>query len=79
MLLSVLHFVVSILLSLVIRYMSCDNKLTKTNYLQTLVRIFPKDTLLWKLQLLKSASASAHSHMYTVKAQTLILLRFINL
>ncbi|XP_010441280.1 PREDICTED: acyltransferase-like protein At3g26840, chloroplastic isoform X3 [Camelina sativa] len=42
--------------------------------LTTLVRIFPKDTLLWKLQLLKSASASAKSHMYTVKAQTLILL-----
>ncbi|KAF8087639.1 hypothetical protein N665_0573s0012 [Sinapis alba] len=42
--------------------------------LPTLTRIFPKDTLLWKLQLLKSASASAKSHMYTVKAQTLILL-----
>ncbi|KAL1216933.1 Phytyl ester synthase 2 [Cardamine amara subsp. amara] len=42
--------------------------------LPTLMRIFPKDTLLWKLQLLKSASASASSHMYTVKGQTLILL-----
>ncbi|XP_019089571.1 PREDICTED: acyltransferase-like protein At3g26840, chloroplastic isoform X1 [Camelina sativa] len=42
--------------------------------LTTLVKIFPKDTILWKLQLLKSASASANSHMYTVKAQTLILL-----
>ncbi|KAG2325179.1 hypothetical protein Bca52824_007907 [Brassica carinata] len=42
--------------------------------LPTLSRIFPKETLLWKLQLLKSASASAKSHMYTVKAQTLILL-----
>ncbi|CAN6929528.1 unnamed protein product, partial [Brassica oleracea] len=42
--------------------------------LPTLARIFPKETLLWKLQLLKSASASAKSHMYTVKAQTLILL-----
>ncbi|KAL0741661.1 hypothetical protein Bca4012_083174 [Brassica carinata] len=51
-----------------------DNKLMKSNYLQTLTRIFPKDTLLWKLQLLKSASASAKSHMYSVKAQTLILL-----
>ncbi|CAH8333463.1 unnamed protein product, partial [Eruca vesicaria subsp. sativa] len=40
----------------------------------SLIRIFPKDTLLWKLQLLKSASASAKSHMHTVKAQTLILL-----
>ncbi|KAF3523435.1 hypothetical protein F2Q69_00048686 [Brassica cretica] len=43
-------------------------------HLPTLARIFPKETLLWKLQLLKSASASAKSHMYTVKAQTLILL-----
>ncbi|CAH8358050.1 unnamed protein product [Eruca vesicaria subsp. sativa] len=42
--------------------------------LPTLTKIFPKDTLLWKLQLLKSASASAKSKMYTVKAQTLILL-----
>ncbi|XP_024014748.1 acyltransferase-like protein At3g26840, chloroplastic isoform X2 [Eutrema salsugineum] len=42
--------------------------------LPTLIKIFPKDTLLWKLQLLKSASASAKSRMYTVKAQTLILL-----
>ncbi|AED94642.1 Esterase/lipase/thioesterase family protein [Arabidopsis thaliana] len=42
--------------------------------LPTLIRIFPKDTLLWKLQLLKSASASANSQMDTVNAQTLILL-----
>ncbi|XP_010436056.1 PREDICTED: acyltransferase-like protein At3g26840, chloroplastic isoform X1 [Camelina sativa] len=40
----------------------------------TLMRIFPKDTLLWKLQLLKSASACANSQMDTVNAQTLILL-----
>ncbi|KAG2314615.1 hypothetical protein Bca52824_017737 [Brassica carinata] len=42
--------------------------------LHTLIRILPKDTLLWKLHLLKSASASLNSHMHTVKAQTLILL-----
>uniref|UniRef100_M4F1G3 Serine aminopeptidase S33 domain-containing protein n=1 Tax=Brassica campestris TaxID=3711 RepID=M4F1G3_BRACM len=42
--------------------------------LSTLIRILPKGTLLWKLHLLKSASASLNSHMYTVKAQTLILL-----
>jgi hypothetical protein len=46
--------------------------------LPTLIRIFPKDTLLWKLQLLKSASASANSQMDTVNAQTLILLRLIH-
>ncbi|XP_023634180.1 acyltransferase-like protein At3g26840, chloroplastic isoform X2 [Capsella rubella] len=42
--------------------------------LPTLIRIFPKDTLLWKLQLLKSASASANSQMDTLNAQILILL-----
>ncbi|CAA7041899.1 unnamed protein product [Microthlaspi erraticum] len=42
--------------------------------LPTLIRILPKDTLVWKLQLLKSAISSTNSHMSTVKAQTLILL-----
>ncbi|XP_056843565.1 phytyl ester synthase 2, chloroplastic isoform X2 [Raphanus sativus] len=32
------------------------------------------DTLLWKLELLKSAVASANSHIYAVRAETLILL-----
>ncbi|XP_019059264.1 PREDICTED: acyltransferase-like protein At3g26840, chloroplastic isoform X2 [Tarenaya hassleriana] len=40
----------------------------------TLARIFTKDTLLWRLEMLKSASASANSHMNAVRAQTLILL-----
>ncbi|CAN8272121.1 unnamed protein product [Cochlearia groenlandica] len=48
--------------------------ITTSANLPTLVKIFSKETLLWKLQLLKSASASANRHMYTVKAQTLILL-----
>ncbi|CAN6857894.1 unnamed protein product [Brassica oleracea] len=42
--------------------------------LPTLSRIFPKDTLLWKLELLKSAVSSANSHIYAVRAETLILL-----
>ena len=37
--------------------------------------MFPKDTLLWKLELLKSAVASANSHIHAVRAETLILLR----
>lgn len=43
--------------------------------LQTLSRLFPKDTLLWKLEMLKSAIASVNSHIYSVRAETLILLR----
>ncbi|XP_056865138.1 phytyl ester synthase 2, chloroplastic isoform X3 [Raphanus sativus] len=42
--------------------------------LPTLSRIFPKETLLWKLELLKSAVASANSHVHAVRAETLILL-----
>uniref|UniRef100_A0A1J3DIS7 Acyltransferase-like protein, chloroplastic n=1 Tax=Noccaea caerulescens TaxID=107243 RepID=A0A1J3DIS7_NOCCA len=42
--------------------------------LPTLSKIFPKDTLLWKLELLKSAIASANSHIYAVRAETMILL-----
>ncbi|CAE6068436.1 unnamed protein product [Arabidopsis arenosa] len=42
--------------------------------LPTLSRIFPKDTLLWKLEMLKSAIASVNSHIHSVRAETLILL-----
>ncbi|KAF3485887.1 hypothetical protein F2Q69_00055852, partial [Brassica cretica] len=40
----------------------------------TLSRLFPKDTLLWKVELLKSAVTSANAHIYAVRAETLILL-----
>ncbi|EOA23575.1 hypothetical protein CARUB_v10016769mg [Capsella rubella] len=39
----------------------------------TLIRMFPKDTLLWKFEMLRSAVASVNSHIYSVRAQTLIL------
>ncbi|CAD5324241.1 unnamed protein product [Arabidopsis thaliana] len=42
--------------------------------LPTLSRMFPKDTLLWKLEMLKYAIASVNSHIYSVRAETLILL-----
>ncbi|XP_031284310.1 acyltransferase-like protein At1g54570, chloroplastic [Pistacia vera] len=35
--------------------------------------IIPKDTLLWKLKLLKSASAYANSRLHAVKAEVLVL------
>ncbi|XP_019057145.1 PREDICTED: acyltransferase-like protein At3g26840, chloroplastic isoform X2 [Tarenaya hassleriana] len=43
-------------------------------HMPTVARIFSKDTLRWRLEMLKSASASANSHIYAVRAQTLILL-----
>ncbi|CAH8266851.1 unnamed protein product [Arabidopsis lyrata] len=42
--------------------------------LPTLSRMFPKETLLWKLEMLKSAIAYVNSHIYSVRAETLILL-----
>ncbi|KAH9791741.1 AB hydrolase-1 domain-containing protein [Citrus sinensis] len=47
-----------------------------SSYLPVLANILPKETLLWKLELLKSASAYANARLDAVKAQTLILCRF---
>ncbi|KAH9743285.1 AB hydrolase-1 domain-containing protein [Citrus sinensis] len=44
-----------------------------SSYLPVLANILPKETLLWKLELLKSASAYANARLDAVKAQTLIL------
>lgn len=44
---------------------------------QDLSDIIPKDTLLWKLKLLKSAAAYANSRLHAVKAEVLVLSRFI--
>ncbi|KAG7558865.1 Diacylglycerol acyltransferase [Arabidopsis thaliana x Arabidopsis arenosa] len=41
--------------------------------LPTLIRMFPKETLLWKLEMLKCAISSVNSHIYSVRAETLIL------
>ncbi|CAH8266848.1 unnamed protein product [Arabidopsis lyrata] len=41
--------------------------------LPTLSRMFPKETLLWKLEMLKCAISSVNSHIYSVRAETLIL------
>ena len=37
--------------------------------------IVPKDTLIWKLKLLKSAAAYANSRLHAVKAEVLVLAR----
>ncbi|XWS32594.1 hypothetical protein CRYUN_Cryun22dG0003300 [Craigia yunnanensis] len=42
-------------------------------YLSVLADMLSRETLLWKLQMLKSASASANSHLHAVKVQALLL------
>ncbi|CAO2831273.1 unnamed protein product [Amaranthus hypochondriacus] len=42
-------------------------------YASVLADILPRDTLLWKLQMLKSAGSFANSRLHAVKAQILIL------
>lgn len=43
------------------------------SYLSVLADILPRETLLWKLQMINSASSYANSRLHAVKAQTLIL------
>ncbi|KAK4774739.1 hypothetical protein SAY86_009674 [Trapa natans] len=45
-----------------------------SSYVSILANILPKQTLLWKLQMLKSASGFTNSRLHAVKAQTLILI-----
>ncbi|KAF8013084.1 hypothetical protein BT93_I1070 [Corymbia citriodora subsp. variegata] len=47
--------------------------MTMSSYLSVLADILPKETFLWKLQMLKSASAYANSRIHAVKAETLLL------
>ncbi|KAK3412962.1 hypothetical protein EUGRSUZ_I01617 [Eucalyptus grandis] len=47
--------------------------LTMSSYLSVLADILPKETLLWKLQMLESASAYTNSRIDAVKAETLLL------
>ncbi|KAK7258782.1 hypothetical protein RIF29_24369 [Crotalaria pallida] len=42
-------------------------------YLSELADIIPRDTLLWKLKLLKSAASYANSRLHAVKAEVLLL------
>uniref|UniRef100_A0A2N9I8R5 AB hydrolase-1 domain-containing protein n=1 Tax=Fagus sylvatica TaxID=28930 RepID=A0A2N9I8R5_FAGSY len=42
-------------------------------YLSGFVDVIPKDSLLWKLKLLKSAAAYANSRLHAVKAEVLVL------
>ncbi|KAH9743283.1 AB hydrolase-1 domain-containing protein [Citrus sinensis] len=46
---------------------------TVSSYLPVLADILQKETLLWKLELLKAASAYANARLHAVKAQTLVL------
>lgn len=45
--------------------------------LQGLEDIMPKETLLWKLKLLKSAADFANSRLHAVRAEVLVLARYL--
>ncbi|CAN1243775.1 Phytyl ester synthase 2, chloroplastic [Linum perenne] len=47
--------------------------LVMSSYFSALAEILPKETLLWKLRLLESASSYANARLHAVKAQVLIL------
>uniref|UniRef100_A0ACD5ZA18 Uncharacterized protein n=2 Tax=Avena sativa TaxID=4498 RepID=A0ACD5ZA18_AVESA len=42
-------------------------------YLQLLFDIFPRETIVWKLEMLRTASSFVNSRLHAVKAQTLVL------
>ncbi|XP_031382598.1 acyltransferase-like protein At3g26840, chloroplastic isoform X2 [Punica granatum] len=48
--------------------------LNMSAFISVLADILPKGTFLWKLQMLKSASAYTNSRLHAVKAQTLLLI-----
>jgi len=43
--------------------------------LQFLVDILTKESIIWKLQILKKAASFVNSRLHAVKAQTLVLAR----
>ncbi|KAJ8771913.1 hypothetical protein K2173_027090 [Erythroxylum novogranatense] len=50
-----------------------QNIVAVPSYLSVLNDILPRETLLWKLQMIKSASAYANSRLHAIRAQALIL------
>ncbi|KAG1326282.1 Acyltransferase-like protein, chloroplastic [Cocos nucifera] len=53
----------------------CKEKKGKS-HIRDLADIIPRDTLLWRLKLLKSAAAYANSHLHAVEAEVLLLARW---
>lgn len=45
-------------------------------FLQFLVDILPKESIVWKLKMLRTASSFVNSRLHAVKAQTLVLARY---
>nr|XP_011459634.1 PREDICTED: acyltransferase-like protein At1g54570, chloroplastic [Fragaria vesca subsp. vesca] len=57
-----------------LKFMQLSQNLTALlPYLSSLADIIPKETLLWKLKLLRSASGYANSRLHAVKAEVLVL------
>uniref|UniRef100_A0A6M2EXF1 Acyltransferase n=1 Tax=Populus davidiana TaxID=266767 RepID=A0A6M2EXF1_9ROSI len=50
-----------------------QNLIALLPHLSDLVDLIPKDTLIWKLKLLKSAASYANSRLHAVKAEVLVL------
>ncbi|XP_019419254.1 PREDICTED: acyltransferase-like protein At1g54570, chloroplastic isoform X2 [Lupinus angustifolius] len=50
-----------------------NNLISLLPYLNELADIIPRETLLWKLKLLKSAASYANSRLHAVKAEVLVL------
>lgn len=46
---------------------------------QVLADIIPKETLLWKLKLIKHGAAYANARLHAVKAEVLVLARFFSI
>lgn len=43
-----------------------------------MTKVLPKDTLKWRLKLVESAAAYANSRLHVIKAQVLVLARFLS-
>jgi hypothetical protein len=46
--------------------------------MQTLVDVVPKEALLWKLKMLHSAALYTNSRLHAVRAEVLVLARFVS-
>ncbi len=50
----------------------------RTFIMQTLVDVVPKEALLWKLKMLHSAALYTNSRLHAVRAEVLVLARFVS-
>jgi hypothetical protein len=46
-------------------------------FMQSLLDVLPKESIVWKLKMLRTASSFVNSRLHAVKAQTLVLARYV--